>query len=346
MNKSKLVLLLVLPMLLGACNSSIKKKSSKEASQVEQSSNNTLTSSATTSQQNISSVAQVSSAQPGVSSKTSTNPITSDSQTPPVDSPILGISIMQPYIKANVEKQSSSATVEFYYAEGVDETTVDKSVIWHIGSAAVARVDDYGRVTGISRGKTTLTCTSVVGNKSSTVDVYVLNKNEDFVEKLQKITNTTINVGDDIVIAASEYNVAAGMIDTGSYLHPESITLSSDKTEITDLGNAAMFKVLDDKKGRDGLVLEVPDREGNKFLGTSNTSNVNYYASNNTTQTLWDITWDSSISSWDMRASSATTVDGWMMYNSQHQKFTTYENGVSEVLHLVDIYRMTVIVSL
>ena len=107
-----------------------------------------------------------------------------------------------------------------------------------------------------------------------------------------------------------------------------------------------MFKVLDDKKGRDGLVLEVPDREGNKFLGTSNTSNVNYYASNNTTQTLWDITWDSSISSWDMRASSVTTVDGWMMYNSEHQKFTTYENGVSEVLHLVDIYRMSVIVSL
>ena len=153
MNKSKLILLLVLPMLLGACTSSIKKKSSKEASQVEQSSNNTLTSSATTSQQNISSVAPVSSAQPEVSSKTSTNPITSDSQTPPHDSPILGISIMQPYIKANVEKQSSSATVEFYYAEGVDETIVDKSVIWHIGSAAVARVDDYGRVTGISRGE-------------------------------------------------------------------------------------------------------------------------------------------------------------------------------------------------
>lgn len=342
MKKTTLLPLLIACLLLGGCKTSSRKKTSKGSSiHSETTSHEEDSSSQTTS----SSVSSLTTQIPPSSSSSGTSSSSSEID-PPGDDPIEGIMIREPYIKANVDKTSVSATVEYYFAEGVDEKDVDKSVIWHIGNAAIASVDDYGQVTGIARGKTTLTCTSVVGNKSSTVDVYVLNKDEDFQEKLLKITNTEIKPGDDLVIAASEYSVAAGKNDTGSYLHPETISLSTDKSEILDLGDAAMFKVLDDKKGREGLVLEDPDRSGDKFLGVSNVSNVNFYASNNTSQTLWAINWDTSISAWDMRASSATTVDGWMMYNSSAQRFTTYYSNVTASMHLIDIYRMTVIVDL
>ena len=384
MKKTSFILVLLFALLVSGCTATPKKKSKNKSSSIFDSSESILsesdvssishsqaptstnpTSRVSSSQEKtnshissgstpISSVGPISSASSPISSSvpvsSASSPTSSSSQsssvTPPSGDLIEGIMIEQPYIKAKVGKTSYSATVRYYLADGVDENDVDKSVTWKTGDTSKATVDKYGQVTGVARGKTTLTCITVVGNKTSTVEIYVLNQNEEFEEKLLKITNTTINPGDDIVIAASQFSVAAGEDDKDNYLNPEQIELSGDKSEILNRGKAAMFKVLDDKKGRGGLVLEDPDRNGDKFLGVSNVSNVNFYASNNTTQTLWDITWDTSQACWDMRAYKESAVDGWMMYNSQAQRFTTYKSGASSTMHVIDIYRMTMIVEI
>ncbi len=341
MEKFLLPLLIISSLLINGCQSTPKKKSSK-SNQI------TSFSSINSESQSVTSANPTSStSQDGQTSKITSNfAITSTSKVEPTSDQITGIDLLDPYIKAHVGVRSDNPLLNIYYADGVNPDDVDKTLTWEISDHSVASVDSYGRVTGIKRGKTTLTCTSVVGHHSASITVYVLNKNEEFVEKLLKIENVEIAPGDDIMIANANHNVAAGKVDTGSYLHPETITLTDNKNEITNYGEAALFKVLEDKKGREGLVLECPDRDGNKFLGTSNTSNINYYASNNTTQTLWDIHWDSQYNYWDMRASSVTQVDGWMMYNVQNEKFSTYQSGVSSVLELINLYRLTVIIDL
>ena len=354
MKKTILLPLAIASLLLGGCTSSPKKKSSKGG----------VTSEGVSSKENASSSVINPSSNQGITSQvspssgggTSLNPtsqggasssVNPSSYPTPIESDIIGINILDKYIEGHVGKKvTATPLLDFVYKEGVDGDKVDHSVTWNVLDSTIADVDFAGRITGLKRGKTKLTVETEVGHCVASCDVYVFNENEYPEEKLLKIENTEINVGDDLIIANAEYGVAAGEDCTGGYLHPVSVTFNSSKTEITNYGEAAYFKVLEDKKGREGFVLEDPDRDGNKFLGTSNVSNVDFYASNNTTQTIWDIDWDNEQSCWDMRASSNTTVDGWMMYNSQHEKFTTYEKGVSSVLHSIDIYRLTIIIDL
>lgn len=53
------------------------------------------------------------------------------------------------------------------------DNAVNKNVVWSSSASAVASVDQTGKVTALSGGETTITVSTVDGNKTASVKVYV-----------------------------------------------------------------------------------------------------------------------------------------------------------------------------
>ena len=202
-----------------------------------------------------------------------------------------------------------------------------KDVTWSISDTNIATVDQYGRVTGKSSGKTTVICTSVEGSRKAYATVFVYPSGGSVTKKWKKISsNNDLSVGDQLIFACPEKGMVATEECTGMYLHSASATFSSDKTEITNTSSAAKFVYGDDYKGRGGYTFEIPEREDGTYLATTNQGKVSFY--------------DTAVGAWDIRSHSPN-VDGWFMYNVDTGGFTTYTSNPTQFMFYISIYKLT-----
>lgn len=345
MKKSLLLNLLVAPLIFSGCAfDGFFKKSNVETSSIKENNNsnsddinNNQTPSPTTNTD--------------TNSGDNTKPSGDESQTTPeeivVNSIISSVLFKQSDITVAVGAKSSTPLLDIEYSEGTTIDDVDWE--WTIKDETIGEVDAAGRVTGLNKGKTFLTFTIVSkkdakDTKTIELPVFVINDQSDLVKKWTKVTGDNfIQEKDQIIIACSQESKAVITNDnTGHVLYTTNITLNSDKSEITNIGSAEKFCVYRDWKGRDGYNFEL---ENEQFLGTSNTKNVSFFDSAKSSQTVWDVKWDSEQNCIDMR--SATNIDGWMMYNKQIDKFTTYQSNEQDgKMYVVSLYRLDVSVNI
>lgn len=257
-------------------------------------------------------------------------------------SKIDSISLSEHNIEIKVGKRSNTPIVNFTYNVPESEITIDdKQVSWEIKDKSIASVDEYGRVTGITYGKTFLTCTSLEGNRKAYATVYVYDDSHPISKKWKKITNTNdLEIGSELIIADPQTNKAATEDDTGMYLHSCNVTFNASGTELINFDGAAQFVLGDDYRDREGYTLEAFDREDGSYLATTHTEKVSFYDTPKVSAVLWDIFYDLTENCWDIR--SATNVDGWLMYNVSADRFTTYtSNEQTGKMHVVSLYKLS-----
>ena len=335
MKNSLFGLLLISSLLVSGCTSSPKKKN--RTSSNEGSFDSSLTSLSDSTSGSPTSASKQTSSDSSSKSSTSIQPIE--------DGPVASISFKDHYIEAHVDVTSPYALINYAYNEGYSESNVDVSyreVDYELGNSSIASVDKYGRVTGLNEGKTTLTATTKINHLSCTLTVYVLKKGENLKRKLMKIENTEIKPGDNIILASAADGVAAGRDDKGSSLNAAPIELNAEKTEIIDSGDAAFFNVQEATKGRIGYHLEDPDRDGDRYLASTNINVVHYYASTSASSTLWSFTYSADDGGWVVRQSNETVTRGWLLYNKTENRFTTTEYEPGPTYHIITIFRLTV----
>ena len=227
-------------------------------------------------------------------------------------------------------------TVEILYKDGYSWDNID-SYTWSIGNEAIASVSKItGKVTGVSKGKTTLSFSIGGCSHVSTIPVYVIDSETDIVESWKKMDGTDqIEEKDTIVIACPQKGKVANTTDTGMHLHSSNATFSGNT--ITSLSaDAAQFYVYSDPRGRDGYTFESQD---DKYLACTNKEKVSFFDSYHSSQTVWDVSYDSEQGIWDMRP-GGTTIDAWMMYNCDTETFSTSQSSETERMLVVSLYKL------
>ena len=237
-------------------------------------------------------------------------------------------------IEVKVGKRSESLTISFTFAPGVDENKVNKDVVWTSSDELTATVDQYGRVSGVAVGTTLVTCTTVEGSRRASAVVHVIDSDGTVTKEWQKVTHESeLKAGDLIIIGCPEAGVGATSEHTGMYLHPTEVTYSGDKNKILNPGLAEQF-MLDGQAyngSKDsGWLFE---NEEGKYLCTTHTGKVTFiYKTGNNRWFLYNL-------DGDFIMESTSNVDGWMMYNAQHQKFTTYESNSDFDMFYITLYK-------
>lgn len=334
MKKTIALSLLATTLLIGGCKPSSKKK-------VASSSTESVTSKGNPSSQPtsiISSGAAPTSAATSTSSSTPTS--SSTSSVTPTSEIIEGVFIRMSSIEAKIGVQTKTPLVDIYYTEGHSSEEFVNPLTWDTSNHSIATSDQYGRVTATSKGIVTLTCTSVVDNKSASVKVYCYNSESDFEKSWKRMEpSDTLTPGDQLIIACPQENKAATDDCSGMKLHSCDVTFNTDKSVMTNPGDAAQFVLGTDYKGRDGYNLEVPEREDGTYLACTNEKKVSFFDTPKATSNLWEIEYNNDQSCWDMR--SATTIDGWMMYNKNLAEFAPYQSSETEFMKVITLYRLT-----
>ena len=331
MKKPALLLVLASSLLIGGCNSSPKKKSKSSSEEPKPSSSE------------VSSVTVPSSVSPTtaptstISSGTNTSSPTTTTSVPPTPGEkIEGIFLRDPSIEAKIGVQTRTPLFDIVFVG--DE--VEYNLSWSLEDETFGTVDQYGRITGTKKGKTRLICETDVDHKTASTTVYIYSSESDFEKSWKRMgSGDSIENGDQIIIASPDHNKAANDDDTGMKLHSASITLNSDKSEITDIGEAACFVIGTDYKGRDGYNIELPEREDGKYLACTNEKKISFFATPKASSNVWEISYDDEQGVWDIRP--GTTIDGWMMFNVAQDYFAPYQSDETEMMVVVSLYRLT-----
>lgn len=333
MKKTIALSLLVSTLLIGGCKPSSKKKTTSSSTE-------SVTSKENPSSQ-ITSIISSGVAPTSVAPSNSSTPTSSStSSLTPTSEIIEGVVIRMSSIEAKVGVRTQTPLVDVFYTEGHSSEEFDNPLTWDTSDHSIATSDQYGRVTATSKGIVTLTCTSVVDNKSASVKVYCYNSESDFEKSWKRMEpSDTLTPGDQLIIACAQENKAATDDCSGMKLHSCDVTFNTDKSVMTNIGNAAQFVLGTDYKGRDGYNLEVPEREDGTYLACTNEKKVSFFDTPKATSNLWEIEYNNDQSCWDMR--SATTIDGWMMYNKNLEQFAPYQSSETEFMKVITLYRLT-----
>ena len=333
MKKTIALSLLASTLLIGGCKPSSKKKTTSSSTE-------SVTSKENSSSQITSIISSGVAPTSAASSTSSTPSSTSTSSVTPTSEIIEGVFIRMASIEAKVGVKTQTPLVDVYYTEGHSSEEFDNPLTWDTSDHSIATSDQYGRVTATSKGIVTLTCTSVVDNKSASVKVYCYNSESDFEKSWKRMDSSdTLTPGDQLIIACPQENKAATDDCSGMKLHSCDVTFNTDKSVITNPGDAAKFVLGTDYKGRDGYNLEVPERENGTYLACTNEKKVSFFDTPKATSNLWEIEYNNDQSCWDMR--SATTIDGWMMYNQNLAQFAPYQSSETEFMIVITLYRLT-----
>ncbi len=263
-----------------------------------------------------------------------------DSLEPINDGAIEGFILQDEFLKVKKNDTSDTPLVDIYYADGYDWDSAEATLKWSVGDPTIASVDQYGRVKGLKKGQTTLTLEIDICKTKSSIPVYVYENESDFVASWKRLgSSDEIGEKDTLIIACPQEGKAATDDSTGHKLGSCNVTFNADKSEITNVGDAAQFYVYSDYKGRGGYTFEIPGRADGSFLAATNTANVSFFDTPKSNQTVWDVEFDNSQGVWDMRPS--TNVDGWMMYNKDLQKFANYQSNETDFMFVMTLYRLS-----
>ena len=264
---------------------------------------------------------------------TSVNPSSDTSEEEIDDSSLIDhITLSDKELELTVGERSDSILVNFYYTVPEEEQkAVDRSGVWHISNEGVATIDQYGRVTGVSVGQAKVTFVTNEGSRKATCIVYVVSSHQSVTKEWRKVTNESqLMAGDIVVFGCPEKGTTATSENTGMYLHPTTSTFTSSGDKITNLGSSTEKFVLDGENHNWTF-----ESEEGKYLATTNTSKVTFiYKTGNV---HWDIDYGNEWGVADIRSTSR--IDGWFMYNSQHERFTTYKSDVTDTMYVITLYK-------
>ena len=111
---------------------------------------------------------------------------------------------------------------------------------WVSQDENIASIDQYGRVTGVSKGSTYVWYALTSGIKSTKCRVYSVESVENLTKSWQKVSDVdSIKPGDEIVFGCPEFGAVASLNRKNGYLKHTSASFSSDKSQITSLSEDA-----------------------------------------------------------------------------------------------------------
>ena len=143
-----------------------------------------------------------------------------------------------------------------------------------------------------------------------------------------KVTDaSTLQAGDQLVIACSSKGVVASSSIASSYMDKLSATFSSDKSTITSLPSDAAILTLGGSK--DAWTLA--NASGTQ-LGATGAKKVAWVGGTKT--------WKISIANGSATIQSTTSSYGRFLYNSSSPRFTTYTSNTSSSMILPELYRL------
>ena len=239
-------------------------------------------------------------------------------------------------IFVEVGKRHSSLIVNFYVYDGVELTLDDKDVTWSIEDTSVAEIDQYGRVTGKSAGRTIAKCVTRVDNRHATCSVRVVNSMDDIVKRYNKVTDySSLESGDLVVLAHADSGKTAGNDDTGMHLNSVDSSFSNDKSYVSNLGSGTATFMLEEKI-IDGYRFFSLENEYGQYLSAKNEKKIQFV--NNKGNIYFHFMDDDGC-----YMESSSNVPGWMMYNAKSDWFTLYESNPQIDLFLIDLYRLEII---
>ena len=246
-----------------------------------------------------------------------------------------------PYVTAKVDIRNDDPPIpEILYNEGYSIDNVDATFTWTIKDPSIAEVDQYGRITGKSKGKTLLTLSVDISNAKAHIPVYIINSDADIQTKWKKMGSTDqIEEKDSIIIACPQEGKAATDVLDNMKLVGCDVTFNSDKSEITYPGSAAQFYVYSDDRSNNGYIFEVPGRENGSFLATTHEKKVSFFDTPKKGNTVWSCDYDNDQNCWDMRP-AGTNVDGWFMYNRGINGFANYGSNETANMIVVSLYKL------
>lgn len=257
------------------------------------------------------------------------------------DCPIQSITLDPKEVAVQVGKKSDSIIVNF------TPSTLDldtKQGVWTIADSSIATIDQYGRVTGVKKGKTVATFTTNVGARRANCAVYVYNSGETVTKEYQKVNDMdSIASGDIIVFACPEAGVTATVNRVDGYLSFANSTFSGDKSKLTNLGTgAAEFFVGQGSEG--GLTLEADIDGVSKYLCAKYLKNITFVPKHGAIDWSFEHTsFEDGSSEGNYVYSVYDSIEGWLMFNTKAHRFTLYDSSVQIDMLLPTIYRLTTI---
>lgn len=256
--------------------------------------------------------------------------------------PIDHIEMLETHKDVFLGVRSSFIMIDIVPVTGRELTIDEKQVTWKSHDENVAIVDEYGRVTGKSIGRTIVEVTTVIGGKSGKCVIDVYNSLDDIQKEYVRVDDiTTIAPGDIVVIACPEQGVVATYDNAHKYLHSASTTFSSNKSKITNLPDEALTLMIDD-----GELLELDDgrliqsytleNQFGEYLVTNSEKKVYFKEKGNKVNTDWVFSTDEE----GLYIESTSNVSGQIMYNSKQDKFTVYDSNPQIDMFLPTLYRL------
>lgn len=200
----------------------------------------------------------------------------------------------------------------------------DKSVTWRSSDESVASVKD-GTVKAIKEGKSTITVTTVDGNKTATCSLVVTKAKQEW--SVVTSINDLVD-GDLITFGNDNKDVVAGSFvktDTSGYF--TKLTASIKNGAFEEVDGLSSFTVR-----QNGSYYQFENEDGD-LLGATAAKKLTF----NGGETNWSI----SISGGSATITNKTETNGKIMYNSASnaQRFTCYSSKATSSMLLPEIYR-------
>ena len=232
-------------------------------------------------------------------------------------------------------------TVNFFPDDSTTEELHDG--VWSVEDSSIATVSQYGKVTGVSAGRTVVTFTTNEGKRRGNCVVYVFNSAEDIVREYVKVTDAeSIVPGDQIVFGCPELGVSASIDGVSGYLKTTPTTFSSDKSKITSLGSNAGEYIVGNGKD-DSLTLESQE---NKYLaGISNRYENKVVFRNEKGAIDWIFEIPQGYTN-IYCVNYDIDDDLWLMFNKISDsdiRFNLYDSNPTTLMFMPTIYRLTII---
>ena len=109
---------------------------------------------------------------------------------------------------------------------------------WSSSDSNVATVNQYGKVTGVSKGEAYIQYTDSNKVKSGKCLVYVYENEQSITREWLRVTDVnSIKNGDQLIFACPEFKVAASLNRKDGYLKPSTVTFSSDNNKLTSFNS-------------------------------------------------------------------------------------------------------------
>lgn len=227
-----------------------------------------------------------------------------------------------------------------------DLTDEEKAGTFASSNTSVATVNENGKIVGVSQGSAVITYTTKLGGLVAVLTAYISDDPTSITRKYQRVNDVnSIEIGDELIFASTDFNVAASTSVYDSYVVPASVTFNGDKTEITSYGaDVAEYYVGPSKKSDDAFTLET---QNNEYLAGRSTDGGEKlrYSKNGKDQINWIIERPQGFSE-DFIVNFDIEEDYWLMFNKINDsdiRLNLYDSNETALMKKPVIYRKTII---